>query len=176
MIVSDNENSSFRQKFIPKEISKRFGFRIERNKDTQSYRLRIPLRGIESEKYILFLEGRVGNGELTKDVDKVEMIRINYSKAIQDPNNQDLKAILKIVDHGTDTFSLIIELSDKTKNIIRGHWDTTMSICEKNLQDEFEKGIMEFVNTELKYEFNRLLSIIQELDCKIKTEDQDTYR
>lgn len=172
MIICDNENG-FRPKFISKEISKRFGFRIERDKDTQSYRLRIPLSGIERKQYILFLEGRVGNGELTKYGDNDEMIHINYSKIIQTPNNQDLKAILKIVDHGTDTFSLIIELSDKTKNIIRGHWDTTMSIGEKKLQDEFEKVIMAFVDTEIKYEFNQLLSIIQRLYCKTKTEDQD---
>ncbi len=173
MIVCDNENG-FRPEFISKEISKRFGFRIELNKDTQSYRARIPLSDMEIEQYISFLRKRVKNGELTKSVD--DKIRVNYSKTIQDPNNQDLKAILKIVDHGTDTFSLIIKLSDKTKNIIRGHWDTTMSIGEKKLQDEFEKVIMEFVDTEIKYEFNQLLSIIQKLDCKTKTGDQDIYR
>lgn len=170
MIVCDNENG-FRPEFISKEISKRLGFRIEINKDTQSYRARIPLSDMEIEQYISFLRKRVKNGELTKSVD--DKIRVNYSKTIQDPNNQDLKAILKIVDHRTDSFSLIIELSDKTKNIIRGHWDTTMSIGEKKLQDEFEKVIMEFVDTEIKYEFNQLLSIIQRLDCKTKTEDQD---
>lgn len=175
MIVCDNENG-FRPKFISKEISKRFGFRIELNKDTQNYRVRIPLSDMEKKQYILFLEDRVGNGELTKYVDNDEFIRINYSKIIQDASNQDMKAILKIVDYTTDTFSLEVELAEKTKKIICDHWDTTMSIGKKNLQDEFEKVIMDFVDTELKYEFNQLLSIIQKLDCKTKKEDQETYR
>lgn len=175
MIVCDNENRSSRPSFIKEEISKRFGFRIERNKDTQSYRVRIPLSDMESEQYRSFLWKRVENGELTKPDDN-ENIRISYSKIIQDPNNHDMKAILEIVDYRTDTFSLKVELAEKTKNIICDHWDTTMSIGEKNLQDEFEKVIMEFVDTELKYEFNQLLSIIQKLDCKTKTEDQDRYR
>lgn len=123
------------------------------------FRVSIMVNNNEYKRYILNLQDRYDRKELLHRKKNV----LSYEKTIIDESNPELKAELEILcKPDVNEFVLSVELDQKTLDTIIDRWDVNKPIGLINAIINLNSICRQFVDIELRYELNQLLSLIQE--------------